>query len=136
MFRKKVINASSNLKRGLHLGTKIKSNGWLLITWFIKNYNTDLQFNQKQYVIIVTAGGISSKYLPFQLYNWKKDDLNTKLTSLVSPNPQKYLEMTSLPTLTPSPMQKSIGFEVIFLSFSIFSWFSQEKSFNVCLKHM
>jgi len=26
MFRKKIINASSNLKRGLHLGTKIKSN--------------------------------------------------------------------------------------------------------------
>jgi hypothetical protein len=29
MFRKKIINASSNLKRGLDLGTKIKSNGWL-----------------------------------------------------------------------------------------------------------
>jgi len=26
MFRKKIINASSNLKRGLQLGTKIKSN--------------------------------------------------------------------------------------------------------------
>jgi len=26
MFRKKIINASSNLKRGLHVGTKIKSN--------------------------------------------------------------------------------------------------------------
>jgi len=26
MFKKKIINASSNLKRGLHLGTKIKSN--------------------------------------------------------------------------------------------------------------
>jgi len=26
MFRKKIINASSNLKRGLHLGTKIVSN--------------------------------------------------------------------------------------------------------------
>ena len=24
-----VLNASSNLKRSLHLGTKIKSNGWL-----------------------------------------------------------------------------------------------------------
>lgn len=31
MFRKKIINASSNLKRGLHLGTKIKSNGCLRI---------------------------------------------------------------------------------------------------------
>jgi len=29
MFRKKTINASSNLKKGLHLGTKIKSNGCL-----------------------------------------------------------------------------------------------------------
>jgi hypothetical protein len=29
MFRKKIINASSNLKMGLDLGTKIKSNGWL-----------------------------------------------------------------------------------------------------------
>lgn len=29
MFRKKIINASSNLKRGLHLGTKIKLNGCL-----------------------------------------------------------------------------------------------------------
>jgi hypothetical protein len=30
MFRKKkVINASSNFKRGLHLGIKIKSNGCL-----------------------------------------------------------------------------------------------------------
>jgi len=29
MFRKKIINTSSNLKRGLHLGTKIKSNGCL-----------------------------------------------------------------------------------------------------------
>jgi hypothetical protein len=29
MFRKIIINASSNLKRGLDLGTKIKSNGWL-----------------------------------------------------------------------------------------------------------
>jgi len=29
MFRKKIINASSNLKRSLHLGTKIKSNEWL-----------------------------------------------------------------------------------------------------------
>jgi SLT domain-containing protein len=29
MFRKIIINASSNLKRGLELGTKIKSNGWL-----------------------------------------------------------------------------------------------------------
>jgi len=26
MFRKKLINASNNLKRGLHLGTKIKLN--------------------------------------------------------------------------------------------------------------
>jgi len=26
MFRKKIINASSNLKMSLHLGTKIKSN--------------------------------------------------------------------------------------------------------------
>jgi len=26
MLRKKIINASSNLKKGLHLGTKIKSN--------------------------------------------------------------------------------------------------------------
>jgi len=26
MFREKIINVSSNLKRGLHLGTKIKSN--------------------------------------------------------------------------------------------------------------
>jgi len=29
MFREKIINASSNLKTGLHLGTKIKSNGCL-----------------------------------------------------------------------------------------------------------
>jgi len=28
MFRKKIINASSNLKMGLHITTKIKSNGW------------------------------------------------------------------------------------------------------------
>jgi len=27
MFKKKIINASSNLKEDLHLGTKIKSNG-------------------------------------------------------------------------------------------------------------
>jgi len=26
MFRKKIINASSNLKKSLHLGTKIESN--------------------------------------------------------------------------------------------------------------
>jgi len=31
MFRKKIINASSNLKRSLDLGTKIKSNGCLHI---------------------------------------------------------------------------------------------------------
>jgi len=31
MFRKKIINASSNLKMGLHLGTKIKTNKWLHI---------------------------------------------------------------------------------------------------------
>ena len=31
MFKKKTINASNNLKRGLHLGTKTKSNGWLNI---------------------------------------------------------------------------------------------------------
>jgi hypothetical protein len=31
MFRKKIINASSNLKRSLYLGTNIKSNGWLYI---------------------------------------------------------------------------------------------------------
>jgi len=31
MFRKKIINASSNLKRDLHLGTKIKSNECLNI---------------------------------------------------------------------------------------------------------
>jgi hypothetical protein len=31
MFRKIIINASSNLKRGLNLGTKIKSNEWLNI---------------------------------------------------------------------------------------------------------
>ena len=31
MFKKKIINASSNLKRDLHLRTKIKSNGWLHI---------------------------------------------------------------------------------------------------------
>jgi len=29
MFRKKIINASSNLKKSLQLGTKIKSNGCL-----------------------------------------------------------------------------------------------------------
>jgi len=29
MFRKKIINASNNLKRNLHLETKIKSNGCL-----------------------------------------------------------------------------------------------------------
>jgi len=29
MFRKKIINASSNLKKSLHLRTKIKSNGSL-----------------------------------------------------------------------------------------------------------
>jgi len=29
MFRKIIINASNNLKRGLHLKTKIKSNGYL-----------------------------------------------------------------------------------------------------------
>jgi len=31
MFRKKIINASSNLKKDLHLRTKIKSNGCLNI---------------------------------------------------------------------------------------------------------
>jgi len=29
MFRKKIINASNNLKEDLHLGIKIKSNGGL-----------------------------------------------------------------------------------------------------------
>jgi len=29
MSRKKIINASSNLKKRLYLGTKIKSNEWL-----------------------------------------------------------------------------------------------------------
>jgi len=29
MFRKNKINVSNNLKKGLHLGTKIKSNGCL-----------------------------------------------------------------------------------------------------------
>jgi len=29
MFRKKIIYTSSNLKRSLHLGTKVKSNGCL-----------------------------------------------------------------------------------------------------------
>jgi len=31
MFKKIIINASSNLKKSLHLGTKIKSNGCLNI---------------------------------------------------------------------------------------------------------
>jgi len=33
MFRKKIINASSNLKKGLYLKTKIKSNGYLNIKY-------------------------------------------------------------------------------------------------------
>jgi len=45
MFRKKIINAYSNLKRGLHLRTKIKSHGCLDIgtggvkkNWLSQNY--------------------------------------------------------------------------------------------------
>jgi len=39
MFRKKLINASSNLKRGLHLETKIKSNESLNIGTELKYRN-------------------------------------------------------------------------------------------------
>jgi len=50
MFKKIIINVSSNLKRGLHLGTKIKSNGCLDIgTEGVKNMCLDRTIMQTNY---------------------------------------------------------------------------------------
>jgi hypothetical protein len=50
MFRKKIINASSNLKKGLDLGKKVKSNGWLDIETEEIKANT-LTYTDEQFIL-------------------------------------------------------------------------------------